>query len=74
LTENLVLFLVLLNSIVYPNACSGLYFLFALSLTALSLTKEEKKAKLKFVLAICLALISAGLGVTKGAYLIMLND
>ena len=59
---------------IYPSASSALYFVFAMGLTAMSMTKEEKKVKLKFVLAISFVIISLGLLVTKGVYLIMLNN
>lgn len=40
--ENLVLFMMMLNSVIYPSASSAAYFVFALVLTLLSLTRDEK--------------------------------
>jgi hypothetical protein len=40
--ENFVLFMMMLNSVIYPSASSATYFIFALVLTLLSLTRDEK--------------------------------
>lgn len=72
--ENFLLFAMLLNSVIYPSVSSAFYFLSAMGLTAISMNKDEKKVKLKFDLSIALLVISAGIMITKGVFLIMLNN
>lgn len=71
--ENFLLFLMLLINIMYPNASSALYLIFAFVFTASSLAKEEKKVMLKFVLSIALLVIGALIILAKGFVLIKLN-
>lgn len=40
--ENLLLFMMMLNIVIYPSATSALYFVFSLILTMISLTRNEK--------------------------------
>ncbi len=40
--ENLLLFLMMLNSVIYPSATSALYFVFTLTLTMISMTRNQK--------------------------------
>ena len=72
--ENIILFMVLLNSVIYPSASSGLYYIYALVMTALSLTNEERKIKLKFGLTVCIIVLSFAIIISKGLFLIMLNN
>lgn len=68
--ENSLLFIIMLNSVIYPSASFALYYMFALGATALSLSKVKKIIKLKFILAIALAVISITIAVGKGFILI----
>ena len=68
--ENSLLFIIILNSVIYPSASFALYYMFALGATALSLSKVKKIIKLKFILAIALAVISITIAVGKGFILI----
>jgi hypothetical protein len=72
--ENFLLFLTLLNSAIYPSASSSFYFLFAMGLTLESMVRDQKRIKTKFIIAIILALLSFGIMITKGIFLIILND
>lgn len=45
--ENLLIFLLSLNALFYPNLVSALYLIIALLLTILSLTKSERKIRIK---------------------------
>lgn len=72
--ENSLLFVIMLNSVIYPSASFALYYLFALGITALSLSKDNKTIKLKFILSIALAVSSITIAVGKGLILIKLNN
>lgn len=60
----------MLNSLIYPSASFALYYMFALGITALSLSKDNTTIQLKFILSIALALISIIIAVGKGFILI----
>lgn len=47
LYETILLILLLLNSVAYPNFGTAIYFLYTLFLTALCLSKDERKIKIK---------------------------
>ena len=72
--ENFVLFLMMLNSVIYPSVSSASYFILALVLTILSLTRDEHTIKFKFIIGIILFGLSIALGIFKGVMLILLND
>ena len=59
---------------IYPCATSAVYYLSALGFTAFSLSRNEKVIKLKFYLAILFTLVALGFLVTKGFFLIKLNN
>ena len=71
--ENFLLFLVLLNSVIYPCASAGIYFLFAMGFTAISMVSEEKKARLKQVFSLFMALLAFGIIVGKIVFIVMLH-
>lgn len=72
--ENFVLFLMMLNSVIYPSGSSATYFITALVLTLFSLTREEKTVQMKFIIGIVLLVIAIALTITKGVILILLNN
>lgn len=63
----------MLNSVVYPNFGTALYFLYVLALTGLCLAKDEKKIKLKQFLSIAVIFIAFAILVTKIVFLIDLK-
>lgn len=71
--ENFLLFLMLLNSVIYPSATTAFYYIFTMAMTAISMVKDKKKVQLKFGLAIATLVISFMILVGKGFVLIMLN-
>jgi uncharacterized membrane protein YhaH (DUF805 family) len=72
--ENAILFLTLLNSVIYPSASTAVYYVLAIFLTLMSLVRELKVIKLKFIMAILFLVASVSLMVTKGVFLILLNN
>jgi hypothetical protein len=74
LIENTFLFISLLNSVLYPSASTAIYYIFTIGLTLTSMTREEQKIKLKFIFAILFTLIAFGIMITKGVFLILLNN
>lgn len=71
--EPFLLILLLLNSIVYPNFGTALYLIFALSLTGLCLSKEEKKINLKQIFAIVILISSVAILITKAVFIVDLH-
>jgi hypothetical protein len=59
-TENFILFLMLLNSVIYPSVSSAVYFIFAMILTMMSMQRNEKTVNTKFIIAILLLVIAFG--------------
>jgi len=72
--ENGLLFLVLLNSTIYPSASSGLYFCYCIIMTAFSLSNTEGRAKLKFWLSVLILVTTFAVLIAKGYFLIKLNS
>ncbi|CDW91199.1 UNKNOWN [Stylonychia lemnae] len=74
LLEPILIGLLLLNSVFYPNFGSALYFVFALFLTGLCLTKDEKKIKLKQFTSIAILFIAFAIIITKIVFLVELRN
>ena len=72
--ENFVLFLMVRNSVIYPSASSALYFVFAMALTLMSLTRDQKIVQIKFIIGLVLLVLAMAWGVTKGVILVLLNN
>jgi hypothetical protein len=66
--------MMMLNSVIYPSASSATYFIFALVLTHLSLTRDEKTVQIKFIIGMLLLVVAIALTITKGVILILLNN
>ena len=64
----------MLNSIFYPNIGTAVYFVLSIFLTALCLSKDEKKIKLKQILCISIIAISLGILITKAVFIVDLNS
>lgn len=64
----------MLNSVIYPSASSATYFIFVLILTLLSLTRDEKTVKIKFIIGIILLVVAIASAIAKGVILILLNN
>ena len=72
--ENFQLFLMILNSVIYPSASSALYFVFATALTLISLTRNQNIVQIKLIIGLVLLVLAMAWGVTKGVILILLNN
>ena len=72
--ENIALFITLMNSVVYPSASTALYFLFAMGLTLESMTRDEQRIKVKYMVSILFTFAAFSIMVAKGIFLIILND
>lgn len=71
--ENIILFLMLLNSVIYPNAATAVYYVITLSLTGISLTKDRKKVQLKYGISIATLVITLLILIAKAIILVLLN-
>jgi hypothetical protein len=63
-----------MNSLFYPNGSTALYFLFAMGLTLESMTRDEQKIKVKYIISILFTFTAIAIMVSKGVFLIILND
>jgi hypothetical protein len=63
--EAIIISLLLLNAVVYPNYLSTSYFAYALILTVFSMTRVIQTIKSKFILSICMIFVSLIIGVGK---------
>ena len=63
----------LLNSMIYPSVSSAVYFIFTMTLTMMSLKRNEKTINTKFIIAIVFLLMAFGQSIAKGVFLIILN-
>lgn len=64
-SELTILFMLMLNSVVYPNYISSGYFLYTLLMAALSMSFEHKTNMLKFALSIFMIVAAVIIGVSK---------
>lgn len=71
--ESFLLILSLLNSVVYPNIGTSVYFVFSLFLTALCLTRDEKKIRIKQIFSIAIMVIAVGISITKTVFIVNLH-
>ena len=53
---------------------SALYFVFAMALTLMSLTRDQKIVQIKFIIGLVLLVLAMAWGVTKGVILVLLNN
>jgi hypothetical protein len=58
----------------YPSASTALYFLFAIGLTLESMAKNEQRIQVKHIVAILFTFAALTVMVSKGVFLIILND
>ena len=58
----------------YPSASTALYFLFAIGLTLESMAKNEQRIQIKHIVAILFTFAALTVMVSKGVFLIILND
>ena len=70
----MALFITLLNSVMYPSASTALYFLFAMGLTLESMTRDEQRIKVKYIVSIMFTFAAFAIMVSKGVFLILLNE
>ncbi len=68
--ENLIIFLLTINAIFFPNFISAIYMIFAMFLTFFSLTRSLPKIETKRVISIIIILIAVGSFITKLVYLL----
>lgn len=73
IAENMVLFLMLLNSVIYPSVSSAIYLVVTMSLTGISLTRDKKKVQFKYGLSIASLVVTVLIMIAKGVTLILLN-
>ena len=70
--EAIIIFLLLLNAVIYPNFISAGYFIYALTLISMAMTRDNEIIKIKFYLSIAMIILSVIIGVSK-YYLLYLN-
>jgi hypothetical protein len=58
----------------YPSASTALYFLFAIGLTLESMAKNEQRIQVKHIVSILFTFAAVTVMVSKGVFLIILND
>jgi hypothetical protein len=58
----------------YPSASTALYFLFAIGLTLESMAKNEQRIHVKHIVSILFTFAALTVMVSKGVFLIILND
>jgi hypothetical protein len=58
------------NAIFYPNAVSAVYFLYAMGLTLLSLSKNEKKVKIKCIFSLIIMVVAIAAIIIKTVYIV----
>jgi integral membrane sensor domain MASE1 len=71
--EPILIILLMLNSVFYPNFGTAVYFLFSLLLTSLCLNKDEKKIKMKQMLSIAIIGLSVAILITKAIVIVDLH-
>ena len=63
--ESILVFLLMLNAVVFPNFVSCIYFGYSLILTLMAMTRNQKTIKTKFSLSLMMALFAFAVGVCK---------
>ena len=71
--EPFMLFLLMLNSLIYPNFPSAIYFSCSIFLTFMCLHKSEKKIKLKQILSIGMMVFSILVLILKTVFIVNLH-